>query len=66
MGKYYFDYYLHDNSERSEFMEHLTDQAIPESIARHIAEQRPFYEVRFECQYDTDTEAVLINGVYVD
>ena len=55
---YKFKYYLHGDDELFEMVETLTDQGIPESVAEKIAEQRPFYEVTFECEYSPTTEEV--------
>lgn len=56
--KYTFKYYLHDHGDHSENVEYLVSQDIPEDIAEKIAEQRIFYEIEFECSYDTDTGKV--------
>ena len=55
MTKYQFEYYLHDNYESSEIEETLEDQGIPPEVAASIARVSPFYEVRFICEYDSET-----------
>lgn len=58
--EYRFTYYLHDMSERSEAAENLVSQGVPEEIAEHIANARPFYELEFDCTYTTATGEVMI------
>ena len=54
--KYSFKYYLHENAERFECVDDLVERAhLPREIAEKIAEQRPFYEIEFDCTYDDIT-----------
>jgi hypothetical protein len=50
-----FKWYLHEHSDSSEFQEELERQGLPPDVAEKIMELRPFYEVEFDCQYDTKT-----------
>lgn len=55
MSKHRFKYYLHDDYQHGEMVEELTRQGLPTPIAEQIAENRPFYEVTFACEYDDVT-----------
>jgi hypothetical protein len=61
--KHSFTYYLHDDYQRNEAVEFLTDpqyNGLPEHIAKKIADQRPFYEVTVKCEYDEKTGKVEV------
>jgi len=58
--KYKFEDYLHSNAEVSEDEDEYLRQGLPEHIAREIAESRPFYEIKLECEYDSETGKTTI------
>ena len=56
-----FEYYVHDNSERSEMVEYLMDRYdISEELAWKVANERPFYEVTLTCDLDEETGRVTL------
>lgn len=63
MAKYKFKYYVHDNYEVDEMVDHMVERGVPEEHAVAIAEKRPWYEVEFDCVYDTETGLLKWEGV---
>lgn len=54
-----FNWYLHDNMNRGEKLEFLKDNVNAdidhEKMLEDIGGRYAFYEVRIECEYDTET-----------
>lgn len=65
--KHNFKYYLHDDYNSEGLVEFLTDPKfgnLSEYVAEQIAEDRPFYEITIECEYDDATGIMKILKAY--
>lgn len=64
--KYPFKYYLHGGKPYEDGDDEWlqAEFGLPEEVATAICDERPFYEVVLECEYDTDTGKTNILKTY--
>ena len=66
--KLQFEYYLHDDYTRSEFMEFLEEEALKQGVTLPNLDKlqekigQPFYEVTLKCELDLSSGAVTLLG----